>query len=313
MCSLLGHKTDTAADSYPARRRGRVSPLLYKIRGMSHLRDAIERSWRSWKLPAGWPPSSGVPSRIADVHMWRIRDGWTSRIQAFRDEVGRTFALITRRNGDTGPGHINGAEMFRTDAWTEFFPDDQTPPILIANVLDPYMKFEDSPQIVTLDFDADGVFDRHYATDPADIRTLDRLGAEWDEGTGFVPYAPPSRRYAYVWRRVQVQDLPTRRLFRDMRTYMAADWAQAVAVAIQAIEANGDIFDEVPRHVAAAATTLLHEPVELARDAGKVWYVNGQHRTEAMLRQGVEEAVMLDKRLIDEPPLPGEIRRVGVS
>ena len=58
--------------------------------------------------------------------------------------------------------------------------------------------------------------------------------------------------------------------------------------------------------MAAAARTLLDEPVELARDARKVWHVNGQHRTEAMLRQGVEEAVMVDTRLIDEPPLPGE-------
>lgn len=68
----------------------------------------------------------------------------------------------------------------------------------------------------------------------------------------------------------------------------------------------------VPRDVAAAARTLLDEPVELARDADTVWYVNGQHRTEAMLRQGVEEAVMLGTRLIDEPPLPGEIRRMSV-
>jgi hypothetical protein len=38
--------------------------------------------------------------------------------------------------------------MFRTDAWAQFFPDEQTPPILIANVLDPGLRFEDSPQIV---------------------------------------------------------------------------------------------------------------------------------------------------------------------
>ncbi len=220
--------------------------------------------------------------------MWTIRDGWTARLQAFRDEAGRAFVLITRREGDRGPGHINGAEMFRTDAWAQFFPHDRTPPILIANVLDPYMKFADSPQIVTLDFDAGGIFDYHHATDPADIRTLDRLGAEWDEGTGFVPYVPPPPKYAYVWRRFQVQDLPTRRLFRDMQTYMAANWGQAVSVAIQAIEAAGDITDEVPQDVAAAARTLLHEPVELARGDGEVWWVNGQHRTEAMLRQGTQ-------------------------
>jgi hypothetical protein len=191
---------------------------------MGHLRDEIGRIRRLRRSPAGSPPTSGAPGRIADVHMWAIRDGWTSRVQAFRDHAGRTFALITRREGDRGPGHINGAEMFRTDAWAQFFPDEQAPPTLIANVLDPNMKFEDSPQIITLDFDDDGTFDHHYAADPADIATLDRLGAEWDEGTGFVPYAPPPPRYEYVWRRFQVQALPTRRLFRDMQRYMSAEW-----------------------------------------------------------------------------------------
>lgn len=245
--------------------------------------------------------------------MWTIRDGWTSRVQAFRDAAGRTFALITWREGDRGIGPINGADMFRADAWAEFFPDDQTPPIVIANRLDPYTKLEDSEQIVTLDFDADGTFDYQYATDPADIQTLDRLGAEWDEGTDFVPYTPPPPRYAHVWRRFQVQELPTRQLFRDLQRYMEADWRQAVAVAIQAIESHGDISDTVAPGVAAAARTLVHEPVELDREEDEVWWVNGQHRTEAMLRQGVEETVLRDKRLIDGPPLPGEIRRAGIS
>jgi hypothetical protein len=291
-------------------RRGTVgvTAAVY-IRGMGHLRDAIRRIRQ--RPPAVSPPGSDGPGRIADVHMWTIRDGWTSRVQAFRDEAGRTFALITRREGDRGP-HFNGAEMFRTDAWAQFFPGAHTPPILIANVLDPHLKFDDDPQVVTLDFDADGRFDYHYATEPADIETLDRLGAEWDEGTGFVPYAPPPPRYAHVWRRFQVQDLPTRRLFRDMQRYMEVDWEQAVSAAIQAIEAHGDIPNEVAPDVATAAKTLLHEPVELEREAGKVWWVNGQHRTAAMLRQGVEETLMRDKRLIEGPPLPGEIGRAGV-
>lgn len=37
-------------------------------------------------------PATG---RLVDIHMWTIRDGWTSRAQAFRDETGRTFALLT--------------------------------------------------------------------------------------------------------------------------------------------------------------------------------------------------------------------------
>ncbi|WP_225345680.1 hypothetical protein [Mycobacterium avium] len=87
-------------------------------------------------------PPHRTKGRLADVHMWTIRDGWTSRAQAFRDETGRTFAVITRRAGDTGPGHINGAEMFRGDAWAQFFPDEPAPPILAANVLDPPMSPE---------------------------------------------------------------------------------------------------------------------------------------------------------------------------
>lgn len=221
--------------------------------------------------------------------------------------------MITRRAGDAGPGHINGAEMFRADAWTQFFPDEPAPPILIANVLDSLFKFEDSPQIVTLDFDGDGIFDSHHATDPTDIQTLNRLGAEWDEGANFVPYTPPPPRYAHVWRRFPVKDLPQRHLFRDMHPFMAADWGTAMQVAIQAIQHGGQIPDEVTPSVAAAARTLLYESIELGREADRVWYINGQHRTEAMLRQGVEETVLRETRLIAEPTLPGEIGQIGVS
>lgn len=255
-------------------------------------------------------PASG---RLVDIHMWMIRDGWTSRAQAFRDETGRAFALLTLRVGDRGPSHINGAEVFRQEAWTQFFPGEPAPPILIVNVLNPQMKFEDSPQIQTIDFDARGIFDYHYGTDPADIRTLNALGAEWDEGAGFVPYTPPPPKYTHVWRRFPVNDLPERRLFRDMEPYMAAEWGSAVEVAIQAIQDGGQILVDVPPSVAGAARTLLYESIELAREDGRVWYINGQHRTEAMLRQGVQETVLLETRLVAEPPLPGEICQAGVS
>lgn len=255
-------------------------------------------------------PATG---RLVDIHMWTIRDGWTSRAQAFRDETGRTFALLTMRVGDRGLSHINGAESFRNEAWAQFFPREQEPPHLIVNVLNPQLKLEDSPQIQTLDFDARGIFDYHHATDPADIQTLNRLGAEWDEGADFVPYTPPPPKYAHVWRRFPVKDLPQRRLFRDMEPYMDADWGSAVEVAIRVIQDAGEIPADVPPSVAAAAGTLLYESIELAREHGRVWYINGQHRTEAMLRQGVEETVLVETRLITEPALPGEIGQVGVS
>ncbi len=271
-----------------------------------HIRDLIDR------IRAGLPGYT-VSGRLADVHMWTIRDGWTSRAQAFRDEAGRTFALLTMRVGDRGPGHINGAESFRNEAWAQFFPDEQAAPVIIVNVLNPDLKLEDSPQIQTLDFDADGIFDYHYATDPADIQTLNGLGAEWDEGAGFVPYTPPPPKYAHVWRRFPVNDLPQRDLFRDMKPFMDADWSKAVKVAIEAIQDGGRIPEDVGASVADAARTLLHEPIELARENGKVWYINGQHRTEAMQRQGVEEALLRETRPIDQPPLPGEIGQVGIS
>jgi len=159
-------------------------------------------------------PVSDVPAvgRLADVHMWRIRDGWTSRMQAFRDETGRTFAVTTRRTGDRGPGHINGAEMFLADAWAQFFPGEASAPELIANVL--------------------------------------------------------VRR----WK-------PTTLMFSMV----------------------------VPADAAAAARTLLGEPVELGREDGRAWYINGQHRTEAMLRQGVENTLLRHTRAIDGPPFAGEL------
>lgn len=132
-------------------------------------------------------PGHTVSGRLVDIHMWTIRDGWTSRAQAFRDETGRAFALLTLRVGDRGPSHINGAEAFRKEARAQFFPDERSPPILIVNVLNPHLKLEDSPQIQTLDFDAHGIFDYHYATDPSDIQTLNGLGAEWEGAPSSCP------------------------------------------------------------------------------------------------------------------------------
>lgn len=263
---------------------------------VDHIEDAI-------------PASSGAEvGRLADVHMWSVRDGSTSRLQAFRDESGRTYAVTTRRPGDHGPGHVNSAEMFRSGVWMEFFAQEKDAPTLIANVLDPMMKFEDSARIVTLHFDEYGEFIRHVAADPADIETLNRLGVEWDAGAGFVPYVPPPPTRALVWRLFPVADLPARNLFRDMWEYMTTDWGQAVDVAVAVVTSGADdVPDDLPADVTYAARTLLRESVELGRDEGQVWWINGQHRTEAMKRQGVAETLLRDQRGIDEPPLPGEL------
>ena len=245
--------------------------------------------------------------------MWTIRDQWTSRAQVFRDEQVEhsrcsPCAWVTEgRDTSTAP------KLTATEAWAQFFPKEQAPPIPIVNVLNPQMKLQDSPQIQTLHFDRGGLFDYHHAADTADIETLNRLGAEWDEGADFVPYTPPAPKYTRVWRRFPVKDLPQRRLFRDMDTYMTADWGHAVQTAIEAIQTGGQIPADVPPSVAAAARTLLYESIELAREGGRAWYINGQHRTEAMLRQGVQEAVLIETRLLAEPPLPGELGQAGGS
>lgn len=160
---------------------------------------------------------------------------------------------------------------------------------------------------MTLYFDEEGIFDGHGAIDPADIETLSRLGCEWDAGSGFVPYVPPAPTRVLVWRLFPVVELPQRRLFRDMAGYLTVDWGQAVSVAAAVLQSGAEaVPDGVPADVAAAARTLLGEPVELDREDGEVWYINGQHRTEAMRRQGAEHALLRDTRAIDGPPLLGE-------
>ena len=103
----------------------------------------------------------------------------------------------------------------------------------------------------------EGALGSANATDPADIQTLNRLGAEWDEGTRFVPYTPPPPKYTLVWRRFPVKDLPERRLFRDMEPFMTADWGKAVEVAIQAIQDGGKIPAAAPPSVADPVTAVL--------------------------------------------------------
>ena len=116
-----------------------------------------------------------------------------------------------------------------------------------------------------------------------------------------------------VWRRVRVKDLPARPPLHDMEFHMTKNWEQAVPVAVEALGAN-DICDEVPLDVASAAMSLLCDPIWLGRDDDDgYFYVNGGHRSEAMSRQGVEEVIVIETRLIDEARLPGEIREVRPS
>jgi len=250
--------------------------------------------------------------RFADEHMWRISQRSTSRIQAFRDLDGRGLVLITKRVGDTGPSHVNHAESFRDAAWKEFFAADPAPPVLFFNLIDPDLRVHDDAEIVSIDFDASSRFERLRDATTAETTALTQLGAQWDEGSGFVPHVPPPPTHVLVLRKVAVRDLPPSDLFRDMTDYMDEDWNRATAVALDAQCLAAGIPGGTPRSIADAARSLWNDPIHLEREAGQqVRFGNGQHRAEAMRRQGVAETVVQEVRPIDAAPLAGEIRIVG--
>lgn len=249
------------------------------------------------------------PGRLADVHMWEVHGLYTARAQAFRDETGRALALITVREGDRVMNRRSEAGAFRERARKDFFPQDTEPPTIIFNVRNPALRFEGTTNIGTVDFyPGSDVCVGIHDTDPADMELLDRLGAEWGEGSGFVPYVPPTPTRVLVLRRIPVSELPESNIRRDMARYMATDWAEAVAIAILA-ERRENIPEGLPEDVADAAGCLFYDPMGLIRDPdGTVRWMNGQHRGEAMRRQGVEETIVEERRPIDAPPLSGEIR-----
>ncbi|WP_078277995.1 hypothetical protein [Mycobacteroides franklinii] len=258
--------------------------------------------------------ANGTPrlGRTADQHMWEVYGGiYTARAQAFRDETGRALALITVREGDHVMNRRSEAGAFRDRAWKDFFPHDGEPPALIFNVRNPALRFEGNTNIGTVDFyPGSDVCLGIHDTDLADMELLNRLGAEWDEGSGFVPYVPPTPTRVLVLRRIPVSELPASRIFRDMTRHLAGDWGRASAIAIQAQRREG-IPEDLPEDVADAAHCLFYDPMGLIRDPnGAVRWMNGQHRAEAMRRQGVEETLVQEKRRIDAPPYPGEIREI---
>ncbi|MFZ2241676.1 MAG: hypothetical protein WAV90_19340 [Gordonia amarae] len=265
----------------------------------------IEMAW--WKRR-----NRPAARRLADVHMWTIRSRWTSRIQAFRDESGRAIALVTLRDGDVGASHVNGAEKYRDDAWEQFFPEDQAPPILIFNLLDPLLRLGDSSPIVAVEFDSDGYFRWSGDANAADIEVLDRLGAEWDAGSGYVPYTPPPPTYVQVLRRIAVRDLPPSDPFRGLDDYLSGNWDAASRLALTVAMTGNPMPANTPPDIAAAARSLLDVPIDLIRDPGEpVRFMNGQHRAEAMRRQGVTWTIVSETRKISGPPLPGEIKQLG--
>ncbi|SIM26142.1 Uncharacterised protein [Mycobacteroides abscessus subsp. abscessus] len=257
--------------------------------------------------------NSGTPGvgRSADHHMWEVYGLYSARAQAFREDSGRALALITLRDGDRVMNRASEASAFRERAWKDFFPRDDEPPTLIFNVLNPRLRFDGGSTIGTVEFyPGTEVFRRIQDTDPADVELLNGLGAEWDEGAGFIPYLPPARSHVLVLRRIPVSELPASNVYEDMAPFMEADWAEAVAIALRAGQRE-DIPEGLPKVLADAASCLFYDPMGLIRLPGEeVRWMNGQHRGEAMRRQGVAEALVEETRPIDAPPFPGDIRRI---
>lgn len=261
-----------------------------------------------WRAAAQLVGRGRTGHRTADIHMWHLDDITTCRLQVFRDRRERGLALITLRDGDRGPSHINAAEKYRSRIWAEFFPEHTSPPTLIFNLLDPYLRFDGWPSVVAMDFGADGWFKCCRYAAAEELETLNHLGAEWDEGSGYARYVPPPPTHAVVLRRIMVNELPGSEPFRDMDGYLSTDWAAASAAALQATSYN-TLPADLPVDIARAARSLWREPISLIREPGEpLRFMNGQHRAEAMRIQGVVETIAEEERPIDAEPLPGEFR-----
>ncbi|SHP85343.1 Uncharacterised protein [Mycobacteroides abscessus subsp. abscessus] len=259
-----------------------------------------------------------APGRRADVHMWVTSHQYgsgTARIQTFRDREGRDIALITLRDGDVDPGPHLAAVEYQRCAWNDFFPESPRPPILIFNLLGSKAAFDAEREVIITEFDTDGRYLGLTDISQHDLIVLNQLGAEWDEGTGFVPLQYPPVTHLEVLRQVAVCELPEGDLFRDMNEFMTVDWAAAVSVAVECLSSGSkfppDLPTHVPRDLAKAAQSFWRKPIRLIVEPGEPpRFGNGQHRAEALRRQHATVAIMLDTRLVDSEPLSSEIRIV---
>lgn len=182
-----------------------------------------------------------APGRRADVHMWVTSHQYgsgTARIQTFRDREGRDIALITLRDGDVDPGPHLAAVEYQRCAWHDFFPESPRPPILIFNLLGSKAAFDAEREVIITEFDTDGRYLGLTDISQHDLIVLNQLGAEWDEGTGFVPLQYPPVTHLEVLRQVAVCELPEGDLFRDMNEFMTVDWAAAVSVAVECLSSG---------------------------------------------------------------------------
>ena len=253
-------------------------------------------------------PTAHAVGRFADVHMWRICNRSTSRLQAFRDGDGRGVVLITKREGDTGPSPVNHAEKFRDSAWQQFFPLQARAPRVVFNLLDPFYRWNRDRPVIVVSFRPDGVLVRSRDATDHELFELNCLGAEWGDGDGYVPHLPPDPTHGLALRRCSVQELPESNPFREMRTYLEVDWAHAVSVALAARFRTSGIGQDVPNSVAQAARSLWCDPIHLTREPARpLLFANGQHRAEALRRQCAPEAIVEEIRLISDPQLPGEL------
>lgn len=246
--------------------------------------------------------------QLADEHMWSFDGGSaTSRVQAFRGDRGLGIAVVTLRDGDRGPSHINAAEGYRASVWRDFYDGDGDAPVLLFNLLNPTLRMSHLPNVVEATFDSDGDFNITRGARGEHLQLLEALDVAWDEGSGFVRYLPPAPTDVAVYRRIALSELPATQPFRDLRPYVAVDWRKAVQVALTARTLQ-NLPTDLPIDIDAAARSLFYDPIELIRERGSSpRFMNGQHRTEALRLQGGTEVIVAEYRPIGSAALPGEL------
>lgn len=236
--------------------------------------------------------------------MWR----GTGFIQLFTDGDAPTQVLITCRTGDRGGSYINGAEQFYRAATALCQQLRYPAPVdVVFNVLPPLPSFSGIERAVFIPDPERGVFlDRTEAVSAADRELLSTAGADWTAGPGWTPpVAAPAD--IDVWRVVDIEAVPLpHNLFRGIDNYTGVDWATATATAIDAIRSGGTP-PSGSGGVFTAAKSLIYDPISITGRGAAASMENGQHRTEAMRRQGAERVLILDTRPTTADPLDGEI------
>ena len=290
-------------------------------------------TWRPSRLPPyGLDDVRGPLERVVDEHMFAIPDDGvrgTCRLQILTGP-GAPLVIATQLSEGEGLSLPNGAEEFLLAAWERYLPqEDRAPAYVDMHLGVPFRQGVWGSEIAWFD---DRLLGSTTGPIPEQLRELIGAAADFDRGTGYVPYVEPPPTYADVWVADEVRVLPEPEpsrapclLLNDPNRewavdgsccwYHSVDWAVAVDLAEAAVRADPsdlpalETRGDVRARDADGAETLLLIPVVIGTAAGEDdWYINGQHRTQAMRDQGVTRTLTQRRRGVDDPPLRGEIR-----